>query len=368
MDKHLKVVPLQLHPLGFIEVFTRLGANPDALLDGTGINRGQLERAGSRISYAQQTRLVQNGIRACGRPGIGLLVGMELGWCFFGPLGYVVECSPSLHEAGIAFRRFQAIAQPYYALVPGTVRQTGVLETSDWYVDSIVPLPANKVSHEIVRFELEFRLATYLRICDLCGDKSVDDPSVHVRLGYPEPTYSALYNSLPCASITFGCAATQVAMHRDFLCNPWREYRRPAFCQLVERCEEVLRRDNLAQPYSEMVRAHINEAFNRTVTLEEIAERLCVTPRTLGRRLAYEGTTFRAILHHVRMEMTMEYLRLSQLSVEEIAELMGFSCASSLRRAVKRWSGWTAGEIRAGLGHGGAHRLPTGIAVDLHRE
>ncbi|MBA1149380.1 AraC family transcriptional regulator ligand-binding domain-containing protein [Ectothiorhodospiraceae bacterium WFHF3C12] len=347
MDKNSKVVPLQLHPMGLIEAFTRLGADPDELLAGTDISRGQLERGSGYISYAQQARLVRNGIHACDRPGLGLLAGLEFGWCFFGPVGYVAHCSPSLRDAGEAFRRYLAISQPYYALVPRTARPTTVLETSDWFVDNIVTLPGLDDMPEIREFELEFRLATYLRAVDLCGNKRVEDPSVHVRLGYPEPDHGHIYSALPCTSITFDCPSTQIAMHRDFLLAPWRPYRRAAFEQVVARCEEILRNSRLRGSYTDRVRAHVYEAFNRTVTLEEVAERLSVTPRALGRRLADEGTTFRTVVHEVRMKLTLEHLRCSRMSVDEIAEVMGFSCGSSLRRAVKRWSGSTAGEIRA---------------------
>ena len=46
------------------------------------------------------------------------------------------------------------------------------------------------------------------------------------------------------------------------------------------------------------------------------------------------------------MELTAYYLRKSRLSVDEIADLMGFSCASSLRRALRSWSGAAASNLR----------------------
>jgi AraC-like DNA-binding protein len=347
MNRDTRVVPLQLHPMGFIEAFTRLGADLDVLLDGTGINRGQLERGCGHISYAQQAQLLANGIRACDQPGLGLLVGMEFGWCFHGPVGYVVDCSPSLRDAGEAFRRYMTIPQPYYVLVPGTRRPTGIMETRDWYAHTLSTFGSRRGDDALALFETELRLAMCLRLWDLCGNKKVSDPSVHVRLGYREPAHGHLYERLPCDSVTFGCARTQVAVHRDFLLTPWRPWRRPAFDRLLSSCEATLRQTGPHSSYTETVRTHISEAFNRPVHLEEIAARLGMTPRALGRRLADEGSTFRGILHEVRMAVTLEHLRWSRLDVEEIAELMGFSCASSLRRAVKRWSGRTAGEMRS---------------------
>jgi len=73
-----------------------------------------------------------------------------------------------------------------------------------------------------------------------------------------------------------------------------------------------------------------------------------MTPRRLTRQLALEKTSFRTLMHEVRMELTSHHLRASRLSVDEIAELMGFSSASSLRRAIRNWTGEAAGSVRAG--------------------
>ena len=61
--------------------------------------------------------------------------------------------------------------------------------------------------------------------------------------------------------------------------------------------------------------------------------------RTLTRKLAKEGTSFREILQEVKMEIACRHICYSELSLDAIAEMMGFSCGASLRRAVKNWTG-----------------------------
>src|SRR5688572_2981126 len=103
MDTHVRVIPLHLHPLGFIESFTHFGANLTALLHNTGIDRSMLDDRNTYISYAQQRQLVQNGLALCKRPGLGLLVGKHIDWSYYGTVGGVINCSPSLRDAGEAF-------------------------------------------------------------------------------------------------------------------------------------------------------------------------------------------------------------------------------------------------------------------------
>lgn len=345
MDPHAKLIPLRLHPMGFIEAFTELGIDLNALLRGTDIHPRLFDQKDAKISYAQQRVLIQNGIDLAREPGLGLLVGKRFDWSFHGTVGGVIHCSPSLREAGEAFNRYLAIAQPFYAMSPRP--PLGYIHEKDLLIYPLRCLPTGQRDQAIARFELECTLANTLRFWDICGNKSVDDASVHVSLNYPEPEYVHLFRDLPCTSIRFGCESSHIAADKQFVIKPFRLMRKHAFDWIVEQCEEELRRTNLETTYTDRVRWHVYKNFNKQVAIESVAEILHLTPRTLTRRLAQEDTTFRNILNDVRMEIISFHLRHSKLSIDEIAELMGFSCASSLRRAVRNWSGEPAGTARS---------------------
>jgi AraC-like DNA-binding protein len=51
------------------------------------------------------------------------------------------------------------------------------------------------------------------------------------------------------------------------------------------------------------------------------------------------GTSYQRILDEVRKEMAIEYLRNSNLPIEEIAALVGYSDPSNFRKAFRRWTG-----------------------------
>ncbi|WP_439133276.1 helix-turn-helix domain-containing protein [Pseudomaricurvus sp.] len=344
MDVHSKVIPFELHPMGFIEVFTRLGANTELLLKDTGIHRSFFGRRGDKISYTQQTQLLKNGIRLCNTPGLGLLTGMKMDWGYNGSVGSVVTCSPSLKNAGAAMRRFLPIAQPHYNMLAG---QPSVYVDKDGIMINPLRILAPKHNHpELDLFEIEYRLAVTLRIYDLCGNKQVDNTEVNALLAYPKPAHAYLYDNLPCNKVTFGAKQSAVSCHYQFLIEPWRELRSATYKRIIEQCENELNTSHLNVSVASKVRWHISYHFNEQVTLEQISEQLGLSPRALTRKLANENTNFRHIVHQVRMELTALHLQASSLSVDEVAELMGFSSSSSLRRAIKNWSGKTAGALR----------------------
>lgn len=345
MDSRTKLIPLHLHPMGFIEAFTQLGADLKSLLQDTGIHQGMFDVKGAKISYEQQKRLVRNGIALCRRPGLGLLVGQLFDWTYHGTVGSIVYCSPSLRDAGEAFQRYAMIAQPFYSLYPR--QPTTYVDEKGIVVHPLRHFPYSRdKDEELLRFETEYRLAVGLRIWDMCGNKSVPDPSVRVGLAYPEPAHVHLYRQLPCHSIEFNCEQSYIAVHKSFVLEPFRLLRRHAYNLVIERCEEELRAADLEVSYTSKVRWHVYAHFNKQVSLEKVAETLRATPRTLTRRLAAEGTTFRDILHNVRMELTAHHLRSSKLSIDEVAELMGFSSVSSMRRAIRNWTGDTVSTVR----------------------
>ena len=80
--------------------------------------------------------------------------------------------------------------------------------------------------------------------------------------------------------------------------------------------------------------------------MTNVASRLCVSVRTLQRRLADEGTTFVDVLDALRREMALHHLDNPQTPLHEIAYLTGFSDQTALTRAVGRWTGMSPRDYR----------------------
>jgi AraC-like DNA-binding protein len=82
---------------------------------------------------------------------------------------------------------------------------------------------------------------------------------------------------------------------------------------------------------------------------EHVAGRLGLHPKTLTRRLKAEGTTHRQLLDQLRYRLAERYLRQPNLSIGQIAFLVGFTDASSFNKAFRRWTGEAPRHYRAEL-------------------
>ncbi|MEV5649825.1 AraC family transcriptional regulator ligand-binding domain-containing protein [Nocardia sp. NPDC052254] len=92
----------------------------------------------------------------------------------------------------------------------------------------------------------------------------------------------------------------------------------------------------LVSAWPERVSKALAEAFSEgEVSLDQVARRLVISPRTLQRRLAESGTTWRQELDRARLARAAAA---GPVSRERQAELLGYADAGSMRRAARRWS------------------------------
>jgi AraC-like DNA-binding protein len=89
----------------------------------------------------------------------------------------------------------------------------------------------------------------------------------------------------------------------------------------------------------------LNAAFD----LPAVARELGVRPRTLQLRLREEGVTFQYLLDQVRLDLAQKYLRESDLSAAEIAEMLRFADSTVFSRFMRQQTGTTPRAIRQGM-------------------
>jgi AraC-like DNA-binding protein len=77
-----------------------------------------------------------------------------------------------------------------------------------------------------------------------------------------------------------------------------------------------------------------------------VARALGMSERTLSRRLAAEGTSFRDVLDRVRSETATALLHDPGLSIAEIMFFLGYSEPASFHRSFRRWTGKTPRSYR----------------------
>lgn len=110
--------------------------------------------------------------------------------------------------------------------------------------------------------------------------------------------------------------------------------------------EAMLVRQKTLDGLARSVRAILQSRHFTEVSCAEVAQNLNISQRTLQRRLAEVGQTFRDLLEAVRMEEVFHLLTQSSLPLSEIAYKLGYSEPSSFSRAVRNWYAQPPGQLR----------------------
>lgn len=94
------------------------------------------------------------------------------------------------------------------------------------------------------------------------------------------------------------------------------------------------------------VRDILRDALPQNLSLEEVAERLHVSPRTLHRRLEDEGSGFRNIKEATRRDIAYARLAKTRQPIARIAAELGYADPSTFYRAFVAWSGMSPEQFR----------------------
>jgi AraC-like DNA-binding protein len=114
-------------------------------------------------------------------------------------------------------------------------------------------------------------------------------------------------------------------------------------------CEEALAQQRLTEsPLKVQVENAIAALLpHGPVRHDVVAAELAMSPRTLTRRLAAEGSSFAGILKEVRVALAKRYIADRTLPISQIAWLLGYSEVSAFTRAFHHWTGQVPSEARA---------------------
>jgi len=116
---------------------------------------------------------------------------------------------------------------------------------------------------------------------------------------------------------------------------------------LQSHADELLSRVTSHDEFVNQVRrVLLQQLHGRDSSLHAIARLLSTSNRSLQRRLADSGYTFKSLLDETRYDLARQYLSDSKISIDEISFLLGYSDNSAFVKAFKRWGELTPGEYR----------------------
>jgi AraC-like DNA-binding protein len=305
------------------------GLSLSTCLDGTGIDEQDLRDPSVVVSARQELRLITNLVERLGHvPTLGIEAGKRYHFTSFGALGFaMVSCPNALSALDIALRYFHLT----FAFTRFNVSHHGDY-THVVIDDSAVP---NPVRAFVVERDSSALITVHRDLFP------IRPALTELHFSFPQPgridIYEDFYNVRP----EFDAPTNLAILSTQTLMEPLTQANELALKAAEDQCRAMLDRYQSRAGLSARVKALLTRHSGFMPDMDTLAATLCMTPRTLRRRLVDEGTTFLQLRDEVRYALAKELLCECVLSVEQISERLGYVDPTSFINAFKRWAGRT---------------------------
>jgi AraC-like DNA-binding protein len=304
------------------------------LLKKVGLAQHQIENPRVRLAVRSQINFLNLVARALDDDLLGFHLAQPFDLREIGLLFYVMASSEALHEALQKSARYSSIVNDGIAL-----RYTEGPDVS-------LTLSYVGVDRHEDRHQIECWMTAIVRIVRRLSGLHLAPTGMRLihraKRGHVE-----LENFFGC-TVEFGAGADEITFPASIKrvsvvdADPYLNRLLSGYC------EEVLSRQpkNRGSLQSDIENAVVPLLPHGKAKVDEVARRLGVSQRTLARQLSSEGLTFSEVLEKLRSNLANHYLSDRDLSISQIAWLLGYQEVSAFSHAFKRWTGKAPRDVR----------------------
>lgn len=302
------------------------GIDADALIAEVGLQAAAFDHPDNVIPFAKLGELTHIAAARTGLPDLGLRACMQTGLVMLGTVGYLAANAATV-GAGLAclqsyLHLHDGGAAPYF-------HREGSLGVLGYEV-----LEPDQVGAEQIVFGAIAIAANLLR--EICG---ADFALREVNFAYRAPSDTSAFSAHFAAPLRFDTDRNAVIFDAAFLERPIAGAKPLLHDFLTSQLRE---KEGIGE--GEVARDRIQRVMRTLlatgcISQDEVARAFGMNRRTFARRLQERGTTFRALLDAVRFDAARGVLSSSAVSLEDVANRLGYADVTAFARAFRRWSG-----------------------------
>lgn len=325
-DNHLEELMKVSMGMDHFEAFLNVGID---LSDGV--------VAGRFMSTRQVLELVDKATQILNMPYLGLFIGNIMTVSHYGMAGLAVVTQPNLKECCLALSRF---CREYFPPLDISVHTE---EDVSW-----ITIEENISLAPYSEFFIELNFVSfYNMVYDLVGHDDEMMP-IRIELAYPEPEWGHIYPRYFRCPVVFDRPQNRMIRKTHGI-----EFDLPLANRLLAMTAEKAffqRIPTRAMKFLPLKLRHfLVRSYGAFPTLEKAASELGVSSRTLRRKLAEDGTSYKQEVDIVRERFARGYFARGGESISELSVLLGFATPSAFTKAFKRWTDQTPSEYMARL-------------------
>lgn len=314
------------------------GANLTTLCSKLGISSTDLNDSEKRLDFEKAYQVWEESVAATGDKLLGLHLGESTTPAIMGLIGHLMQSSPNLKVA------FERLCE-YGRLATDMFTYSWVKQGENIVLQFQPAVVWMNVSNDSARQAVEQAMAGTLNVFALLTGQKIYP--VLVQFEFPKPKDQREYDRVFQSAIQFGATSNQMTIKGFDMNRAVIGYDVSLFSLFDELIQERVNALSDKKSFRDVVTNLLLTEFKVQIpSVEIIASRLNMSPRTFQRKLLDEGTTYRNLSSTVRKELAFQLIKKSKHKTEEIAQMLGYSDASAFRRAFKQWTDITPSELR----------------------
>ncbi|HMJ12931.1 MAG TPA: AraC family transcriptional regulator ligand-binding domain-containing protein [Polyangiaceae bacterium] len=334
--------------LRWIELVRRFHVSASELLAGSGLSEGNLSDPHARVPGSIVLSIIERARSLTGEPAIGIHRGLQAHALHFGRLGFAAAAAPTMRAAIELVIHYSAVVTTSFSFRLRESRRKAELILDE------------RVDFGSVRDVILF--STLLGMRQVGQAMTGANWSSTLDLVIDDPGYMAAFEL---GEVRFRQPVNRLLFDASRLDLPHNMHDPAAMRLGIELCEKELGTLGQGERFAGRARGLLWDSTRGFRSLEQIAEALHVSTRTLKRRLAAEDTSYRQLLDEERREQALSLLGTPQLPLSQIAAKLGYANIANFERAFRRWTSQTPTEYRRDPSR--STTGPRGRKLDLHR-
>ncbi|MGQ0507607.1 MAG: AraC family transcriptional regulator [Myxococcaceae bacterium] len=316
-----------VHAGHLVELTRRWGVTPPQLLGPLNIDPAQLSEPHARMGFDTLQALVERARVLTGERGLGIYLGLAMRISWHGHLGFAAMTAGTVRQALDLVSRF----------LPTRTTALGMRVHEEPKSKLAALVLEENVPFGVMQDALVFFLL--IGVAHLASALTEHEPTGVLDVAFEEPAYFARFKDAVKIPVRFGQPQHQLVFDAAVLDLPLRMADAAALRLATEQCERELAALGFIGKVASRVQAALERPAGGFHALDEVAKALHLSERTLKRKLAAEGTSYTALLEEERRQRAMLLLRSDSLSMDEVAERLGYADAAAFTHAFTRWTG-----------------------------
>ncbi len=298
-----------------------------AFMNARNMTLQALHVKGAKVNAAYVNELIEEAIAISGDDGLLFKFAESVTPNNLGVLGYLMLHSRTVEEAIIKLCR-------YYPLIGKTLKPLFLAE-NDGYKLTLLIHKEGEMTH-LEKYSAEIHLSALLNLINKIIPNPIFPKQTTFR--HTKPLHVKAYQSIFGETILFDEVENALFFDQKQL-KIQTSYDDPYLLSVFEKEAEQSLGMSVHGSLKEEVLGYILIATGELdVSLESVAQKIGMHPRTLQKKLKEEGASFVTLLGEVRQKLATHYLQ-KGLDTPTIASYLGYAEPSPFLRAFKKWYG-----------------------------